>query len=107
MEDDYFIADDMRRSLLRRGHSVVGPVPTASQALALVASSARLDGAVLDINLANDGPVFPVADALAARGVPFVFATGYDRRVIPARFAHVKSFEKPCDCGQIMRTLFG
>ena len=57
----------------------MGPVPSVTDALRLIdvaAADGGLDAAVLDINL--DGRhVEPVADKLAALGVPFLFATGY------------------------------
>lgn len=48
-----------------------------------------------------------MADALRARGVPFLFATGYDASVIPARYAGVRRCEKPVEPSQIARALFG
>jgi hypothetical protein len=50
---------------------------------------------------------YPVADALAARGIPFVFTTGYDARTVPDRFAAVKRCEKPATPEEISRALFG
>jgi len=61
------------------GAEVVGPAPTVADALRLVevaAKDGRLSAAVLDVNLQGRA-VAPVADRLAALGVPFVFATGY------------------------------
>jgi len=64
----------------------------------------RLDGAVLDINLRNER-VFPVADALTARGVPFLFTTGYDADSIPKAYAGAPRCEKPVDKAQLLRWL--
>ena len=64
----------------------------------------RLDGAVLDINL-RDQRVYPVADALAARGVPFVFLTGYDAWVIPDAHVGVPRCEKPVSSALLARML--
>jgi CheY-like chemotaxis protein len=50
-------------------------VATVAAAHEVIAST-DLDGAILDINLSGK-MVFPVADALADRHIPFVFATGY------------------------------
>lgn len=94
VEDDYFIADEMRRMLSERGAEILGPVATVERALALITAHSEIDVAVLDINL-RDVMAFPVADALETRGVPFVFATGYEGTAIPARFAHVQRCEKP------------
>ncbi|MEE7450206.1 hypothetical protein MRF4_21680 [Methylobacterium radiotolerans] len=104
VEDDYLIADEMRRMLSRRGAEVLGPVATVDEALALVAASSEIDAAVLDINL-RDVMVFPVADALEVRGVPFVFATGYEESVIPTRYAHVQRCEKPVQMDTLARVL--
>ena len=87
------------------GASVIGPAATVDDALRLVAATDRLDAAVLDVNL-RGAMVYPVADALTARGVPFVFATGYDSTVIPPRFSGVKRCAKPVQFARMMRTLF-
>ena len=94
VEDEYMLADELQRELSRAGAVVVGPVPTVAMALDLLAREADLDGAVLDVNLGGD-LVYPVADALAGRKVPFVFVTGYDAQVLPPRFAYAPRCEKP------------
>jgi CheY-like chemotaxis protein len=105
VEDDYAIAKDIARWLEDAGAEVVGPAGTVEDALELVESEAfPLDGAALDINLHGE-TVYPVADALAARGVPFVFATGYDADVIPEAYAGVPRCEKPVDRAQLARAL--
>ena len=105
VEDEYLIAASLARELEGRGAAVVGPAGSVRDALALVeAEGDRLDGAVLDINL-RDERVYPVADALAARGVPFVFLTGYDARAIPDAYAGVPRCEKPVSPALLARTL--
>jgi ActR/RegA family two-component response regulator len=105
VEDDYLIAVDLSRSLESRGAEIVGPAGSVEGALRLIeAEGNRLDGAVLDINL-RDERVYPVADALAARGVPFVFLTGYDAQVIPDTYAGVPRSEKPVSTALLARTL--
>ncbi|MFC7739415.1 response regulator [Roseomonas sp. GCM10028921] len=107
VEDDYGIANDMARFLEDAGAEVVGPAGTVEDALELVESEATaLDAAALDINLHGER-VYPVADALAARGVPFVFATGYDAQVIPEAYVGVPRLEKPVDKAQLARALAG
>jgi len=105
VEDDYLVAMDLVRALERAGAQVIGPAPAVDAALNALADAAP-DGAILDINLGGE-MAFPVADALLERGVPFVFATGYDAQVIPARFTHVKRCEKPMASEQICAALFG
>jgi ActR/RegA family two-component response regulator len=105
VEDEYLIAAALERALEDRGAEVVGPAGSVEGALRLVeAEGDRLDGAVLDINL-RDERVYPVADALAARGVPFVFLTGYDAQVIPDTYAGVPRSEKPVSTALLARTL--
>lgn len=103
VEDEYFLADDMARALESLGAQVVGPVPTRERALALITSEA-LDAAVLDINLKGDA-VFPVADALGARGVPYVFATGYDLSSLPEAYQAIPRWEKPFNPHELARAL--
>src|SRR5262249_477527 len=79
VEDDYLVAMDIVRALERAGAEVIGPAPAVEAALDALEQTAP-DGAILDINLGGE-MAFPVADALLARGVPFVFATGYDAQV--------------------------
>ena len=105
VEDDYLVAMDIARALERAGAEVIGPTPAVEAALNALEQTV-LDGAILDINLGGE-MAFPVADALMARGVPFIFATGYDAEVIPLRFTHVKRCEKPMASEQICAALFG
>jgi CheY-like chemotaxis protein len=105
VEDEYLIAAALEHALEDRGAEVVGPAGSVEGALRLVeAEGDRLDGAVLDINL-RDERVYPVADVLAARGVPFVFLTGYDAQVIPDTYAGVPRSEKPVSTALLARTL--
>lgn len=106
VEDDYFLADDIRAEFERAGAEVLGPVGRVKDALDLLKSCERLDGAILDINLSGE-QVYDVADALSARAVPFVFATGYDAEIIPARYARVTRCEKPIEPVKVGEALFG
>jgi two-component sensor histidine kinase/CheY-like chemotaxis protein len=97
VEDEYLLADALADALIDMGAQVVGPIGQLSQAMFLVETT-PIDGAVLDINLHGE-MVFPLAQVLATRGVPFVFATGYGRENIPVQFAHVPVLAKPIDVG--------
>lgn len=105
VEDEYFIADDMVRCFEASGAEIIGPAASVEEALALVAATARIDGAVLDLSLRGQMS-FPVADALAPRGIPYVFATGYDKSMIPGPYGHVTRCEKPVEPVTIARALF-
>src|SRR5262249_61987757 len=88
VEDEYLVAMDMSAYLEAAGAHVVGPASNVSAALEALEHT-ELDGAVLDVNLRGE-MAYPVADALVARGIPFVFTTGYDAHASPAHFAGVK-----------------
>jgi len=78
VEDEYLLANRIAGEFTKLGVETIGPANTVERALDLVKHGGHLDGAVLDIKVRGD-MVFPVAEALRARGVPFVFATGYDQ----------------------------
>ena len=105
VEDDFLIADDLRRSLESCGAGVRGPVPDVAGALGLIEEEAP-DLAVLDVNL-GEATAYPVADRLRALGVPFVFATGYDRPSIAAPYRDVALCEKPGDVATCLAELLG
>lgn len=104
VEDEYFIADDVREGLERAGAEVVGPVPSLAEALDLARGEGVLDGAVLDVNLGGER-VWPAAEALAARGVPVVLATGYDTGMIPPAHMHLTRCEKPVSAQILARAV--
>ena len=93
VEDEMIVAwllEDMLRDL---GCSVIGPAGNVKQALAMIEVEA-IDVAVLDVNL-NGEMSYPIADALAARGVPFVFVTGYDKDRILDVYQSFPVLQKP------------
>lgn len=103
VEDEYFIAQDLRAALEAAGAIVVGPVADPDAALTLV-SGTPVDAAMLDINLL--GAInFSVADRLAAQGIPFVFATGYETATVPAGHAGVPLWRKPYDAQEVVAAL--
>lgn len=104
VEDEYFLADELDRELKAAGAVVLGPVPSVAAALEALASDRTPDAAVLDVNLGGQ-MAHPVADALLARNVPFVFMTGYDLATLPERFAGVPRLEKPIDTRVILSEL--
>ncbi|HUN40203.1 MAG TPA: response regulator [Acetobacteraceae bacterium] len=100
VEDTVLVADLVVDVLQEAGCHVVGPAARLDQGLAL-ARTDGLAGALLDVNLAGEH-CFPIADALAARGVPFVFLTGYGEQVLPRDYRDVPRLAKPFDFGQLL-----
>ncbi|MEG3122589.1 response regulator [Sphingomonas sp. GB1N7] len=75
VEDEPLIAMMLEDFLEVLGKELAGQADNVGDALALVAGGG-IDAAILDVNLRGGEKSFPIADALAAQGVPFVFATG-------------------------------
>jgi len=103
VEDEALVAMMLQEFLTEHGHSVVGPIGRATEAL-VAAKETDYDAAILDINL-GDGIAYPVADILSARGVPFVFITGYEADTVDDRFSHVPVLQKPIE-RQALQRLF-
>jgi PAS domain S-box-containing protein len=95
VEDESLIAMMMRDMLVGLGFCVIGPFGDVQAALA-AAEAGEIEAAVLDVNLNGDS-ASPVADALAARGVPFLLVTGYDAESVSRRYADVPILQKPID----------
>jgi CheY-like chemotaxis protein len=93
VEDEMIVAWLLEDMLTDLGCAVVGPAASVDQALAMMAAEA-IDVAMLDVNL-NGEMSYPIADALAARGVPFVFSTGYHKDRLPERYRAVPALQKP------------
>ncbi|MFJ6023665.1 response regulator [Brevundimonas sp. NPDC092305] len=72
----------------------VGPVSSVADALKTVDEEDALDAALLDVNVAGTY-VFPVAEALKAKGVPFVFSTGYGEGGLPDEWRGQPTIQKP------------
>jgi DNA-binding response OmpR family regulator len=93
VEDQYFIADEMACFLASAGSQVIGPAPDIASGLALLSQNA-VDGAVLDIDLAGE-EVFPLAVALRAKNVPWIYVTGYSSKPVPSDLKGRAYIEKP------------
>jgi DNA-binding response OmpR family regulator len=85
----------MRDALVEQGFSVVGPFAKTGEAIA-AARDRHVHAAVLDVNL-NGEMIYPVAEILKARGVPFVFVSGYESDSIDVRFSGVPVLRKPIE----------
>jgi DNA-binding response OmpR family regulator len=103
VEDEYLLANDMMNYLQDIGVDVVGPVATVAAAVELLRTT-DVQAAVLDVNLRGDR-VYPVADLLRERHVPFVFASGYGSELEAADYADVPRCIKPVDFPLLAKSL--
>ena len=93
VEDEPVAAMDVAATLRRAGGEAVGPAYRLDRALRCAAEES-FDAALLDVRLGGS-QVFPVAEILEGRGVPFIFLTGYQREILPERFRDRPSSASP------------
>jgi CheY-like chemotaxis protein len=93
VEDEMLVVWLLEDMLADLGCTVVGPASSVNQALAMIDTEA-IDAVVLDVNL-NGQVSYPIADALAARGVPFVLSTGYDKDTLLDGYRALPVLQKP------------
>ncbi|WP_216361233.1 response regulator [Caulobacter mirabilis] len=105
VEDEMLVSMLVEDMLADFGCAVVGPAPDFDRALDL-ANSADIDAALLDVNVAGQA-VFPVADALKARGVPYAFASGYGQAGLSEEHQDAPVLQKPFRQADLERTLSG
>jgi DNA-binding response OmpR family regulator len=107
VEDEWLIGEYIADYLSGIGYDVQGPFPDVAQAIAFL-ESASVDGAVLDITLGREKS-FPIADALAERGVPFVFLSGHVETVLPPSLSSSLLLTKPIileNLGKVLDTFW-
>jgi DNA-binding response OmpR family regulator len=104
VEDNFLVADMLCEVLRGYGCEIVGPAPNVEAGEKLVDecdSDGALNGALLDVNL-NGAYSFPVAAKLSARGIPYIFLTGYgDVMDMPDEFRQARRLAKPCDMDEL------
>src|SRR3954462_3923593 len=106
VEDEMLIGMLLEDMLTDLGHEVAAIVPRLKDALAAVERE-TYDLAVLDVHLHGES-AFPVAEALIAKGIPFVFATGYGERGLPENYRGRPVLQKPFakdDLERVLQTL--
>ncbi len=105
VEDNYLVASTTAQVLESCGASVVGMHATCEDAIcAIGAAPGSVDVALLDVNLGEEMS-YPVAEVLVAQGVPFIFATGYDRGSLDARFSEARVCSKPYNMKALINAL--
>lgn len=103
VEDEFLVALVLEDDLRSAGHTVLGPFSNLPSALE-GARRETFDVAVLDINLGGT-MVYPLADDLTRRGVPFLFLTGYGPADIPVRFAQTPRVAKPYESSSLLTAI--
>ncbi len=104
VEDEPLIAMMIEDFLDMLGKRMVGPVDCVADGLAAVALGG-IDAAILDVNLAGGETSDAIADALAAAGVPFVFASGGSGTGFDGRFLDRPVLPKPFTMDALERAL--
>ena len=94
VEDESLVAMLLETILEDMGCTPVGPASNIDDGAAMARDTTELDAALLDVNVAGR-QVFPVAEALRARGVPFVFSTGYGEGGLPDEWRGNPTIQKP------------
>ena len=102
VEDEALVAMALKDMLTELGFEVVGAFNKVTEALAVVTNQ-DVNAAVLDVNLGGE-LIYPVADSLVAKGVPFVFITGYGAEAIDDRFASYRVLQKPIQRQMLQNT---
>ena len=103
IEDETLVAMMLEEILQELGCEVVGPIGRIDAARAAIEGDG-FDCALLDINLRGQ-PVYPVADLLAERAVPFGFVTGYGGAGVPAKFDARPVLQKPFNSQELAAVL--
>ncbi|MBI5941256.1 MAG: PAS domain S-box protein [Caulobacterales bacterium] len=100
VEDEVLVAMELTDGLRQLGWEVLGPAASTDEALTLLARSRQPDAAILDINLAGK-LVFPLAELLRARRIPFVFCTGYEEVGGDERYRDTPVVRKPVNLNML------
>jgi CheY-like chemotaxis protein len=103
VEDEYLIRMLLEDMLADLGYEVAAAAGTVAEASGL-AATADVHCAILDVNLAGQ-KIYPVADILAKRGVPFVFVTGYGEGSLEEPYRGRPALQKPFQAEQLKSTL--
>jgi CheY-like chemotaxis protein len=105
VEDETLVAMLLEDMIADLGGGIAGSASRVRSALEILADPARrIDLAVLDVNLGGE-EAFPVAAALAQRGVPFVFSTGYGSAGLPDPWRNRPTVQKPFTQEQVKAAL--
>lgn len=100
VEDELMIAMLLETALEDESCTIVGPFPGVAKAMQ-AATDAPIDFALLDVNVI-DGKIYPIAERLDSRGIPFILLSGDGARDVPAGRAHWQTTAKPFSIGPLI-----
>ncbi|WP_298261342.1 response regulator [Bradyrhizobium sp.] len=103
VEDEVMIRMMVADMLEELGYTVVAEAGDIGEAIEL-AQSTNFDLAILDVNV-NGKVISPVAELLAARNRPFIFATGYGSSGLPAEYRDRPALQKPFQIETLRRVI--
>ena len=103
VEDSPVVAPFTAEALSDLGCEVVGPAPNMAAARDLV-DGEEFDAAIMDIHIRGER-VFPLCEALSAKGVPFVLTSGYADWQMPDKWQDVPRLQKPYTIDQMQDAL--
>ena len=106
VEDEPLIAMMLEDFLDVLGKTLAGTADNVAAALALV-EAGGIDAAILDVNLRAGERSWPVADALAAKGVPFILATGGSSDSLADEYRDRPTLPKPFTMDAVSKALDG
>jgi CheY-like chemotaxis protein len=105
VEDEFLLAEELQILFEDEGAHVIGPALALLEALETVTHTPRIDVAVLDVNLSGED-VYPIAELLLQRGVPFLFLTGYSSRAeLTMLFPDAVKLSKPMRAEMLIEQL--
>ena len=104
IEDEPLIAMMLEDFLEALGKRVIGPADNLADGLALIAAGG-IDAAIVDVHLHGGQKSWPIAEALAKIGIPFIFASGGSSEALPEKFGNRAVLEKPFTMDDVERAL--
>ncbi|MCO5062870.1 MAG: response regulator [Rhizobiaceae bacterium] len=103
VEDEYFVLLDIRDALARLGHEVCHAAGSLAEAVEW-AGKVDADFAVVDVNVKGE-KVYPAAEILRERALPFIFCTGYDQVHLDPEWADYPIIHKPFSVDELAAAL--
>lgn len=103
VEDEYFIAADLKEELASHGSIVIGPVGNLMSSLAILAQEVP-HAAIVDVKL-QGSKSYQVMEELGRQSVPYLLLTGYDEQSLPEHLRDLPRLTKPCSAKEVVTRL--